>query len=107
MRALVLGVALSALVVVPALACGAASKDGLPIPKLAARIDDLLPEAKLPAADLETVTALRTLIRALAAAGREEAAREAEEQAMAVLGYRKTWLKCGPGTFVWSKRTGT
>jgi hypothetical protein len=35
-------------------------------------------------------TALRAQIQALAGTGREEAVREAEEQAMGVLGYRKT-----------------
>jgi hypothetical protein len=69
MRALVLGAALSALVVVPAVACGPTDKDGPHIPPLAAGIDDLLAQAKLPAADLEKVTALRAQIMKLAAAG--------------------------------------
>jgi hypothetical protein len=39
----------------------------------------------------------------LAAAGKEEDARKAEEEAMRVLGFDKAWLKCGPGTFMWVK----
>ena len=30
-------------------------------------------------------------------------ARKVEEQAMSILGYRKMWVACGPGTFVWMK----
>jgi hypothetical protein len=39
----------------------------------------------------------------LAGAGKLEQAREIEEQAMRILGYRKAWLKCGEGTFAWIK----
>jgi hypothetical protein len=101
MRKLLLGIALSALVAAPALACGAGSdmRSGGPhIPPLAAAIDDLLPQA-----DLDKVTALRAKIKQAAAAGKEEAAREAEAQAMAIMGYKKAWLACGPGTFIWMK----
>lgn len=106
MRALVLGITLFALIATPAAACGPASKDGSHIPPLAAGIDGLLAEAKLPAAEFKKVAALRTEIGKLAAAGNEQAAREAEEQAMNILGYGKVWLRCGSGTFVWMKLTG-
>jgi hypothetical protein len=53
--------------------------------------------------DREKVTELRERIRRLQAAGDEKAARETEEQAMRLLGYRKAWLRCGPGTFMWVK----
>jgi hypothetical protein len=96
MRALVLGAALSVLALGPAVACGPAGN-----PRLATFIDARLSQAQLPAADLERVTVLRAQIAELAAAGKEEAAREAEEQAMRVLGYRKVWLKCGFGSFMW------
>ena len=106
MRALVLGITLAALIVAPAMACGPAGADKPLIPPLAAVLDDLLPEAQLSPADLEQVKALRTQIGKLAAAGKETAAREAEEQAMSILGYSKAWLRCGPGTFIWMKRPG-
>ncbi len=118
MRALVLAIALSALIAGPAAACGSADngkahrppltadKGKPPGPPLAAVMDKLLPTAELSAVDLAKVTALRAEIRKLAAAGKEEAAREAEEQAMKILGYAKGWLKCGPGTFTWIKLSG-
>jgi hypothetical protein len=106
MRKLLLGIALSALLAAPALACGAGSdmRSGGPhIPPLAAAIDDLLPQADLSATDLDKVKVLRAKIKEAAAAGKEEAAREAEAQAMAIMGYKKAWLACGPGTFIWMK----
>jgi hypothetical protein len=116
MRALVLAVALSALIAGPAMACGSADKGKVPplaadkgkahVPRLAAAVDRLLPGAELSAADLAKVTALRAEIMKLAATGKEEAAREAEEQAMKILGYTKGWLKCGSGTFTWIKLSG-
>jgi hypothetical protein len=105
MRELLLGIVLSALVAAPALACGAGgdTRGGPHIPPLAAAIDDILPKADLSKADLDKVTALRAKIKQAAVAGKEEAAREAEAQAMAILGYKKAWLACGPGTFIWLK----
>ena len=32
-----------------------------------------------------------------------DAAREVEEKAMLILGYRKAWTACGPGSFLWMK----
>ena len=101
MRALVLGAALSALVLGPAAACGGAAS-----PRPPADIDDRLVPASLPAADLEKLTALRAKIKDSAAAGNEKAARKAEEEAMRVLGYEKVWLKCGEGTFMWMRASG-
>ncbi len=111
MRALVLAVALSALIAGPAVACGSADKGNVDkgkahAPPLAAVMDKLLPGAELSPADLEKVTTLRAEIRKLASAGKEEAARDAEEQAMKILGYAKGWLKCGAGTFAWIKLSG-
>ncbi len=111
MRALVLAVALSALIAGPAVACGSADKGNVDkgkahAPPLAAVMDKLLPGAELSVADLAKVTALRAEIMKLAAAGKEEAAREAEEQAMKILGYTKGWLRCGSGTFTWIKLSG-
>jgi hypothetical protein len=101
MRRLVLGFALYAFAVAPAIACGPSGKDGIPPP--AAAIDRLLPEAELAAADRKRVMVLREQIRKMMAAGKERAAREREELAMQILGYKKAWLRCGPGTFMWMK----
>jgi hypothetical protein len=101
MRRLVLGFALYAFAAAPAMSCGPAGKDGVPPP--AAAIDRLLPKAELAEADRERVMVLREQIRRLMAAGQERAAREPEEQAMRILGYKKAWLRCGPGTFMWMK----
>lgn len=110
MRALALGIALSAQLTAAALACGPPGSARAPISQLAAAIDDLLPRASLAATDREKVVTLRKQIGQLAAAGDEAAARKVEEQAMRILGYRKAWLRCGPGTFLWAKldpRTGS
>jgi hypothetical protein len=108
MRTLVLVVALSALIAAPALACGpkghGSPSHGNPnIPAVAEALDALLPEVTLAQADLDKVTVLRTQIKQLVASGKETAARKAEEEAMRILGYRKAWLRCGPGTFTWMK----
>jgi hypothetical protein len=95
MRALMLGVALSALVSASAAACS--------IPALGAGIDNMLKAAALAPADLEKVRELSTQMQALAANGDQRGARDAEEQAMKLFGYRKAWLRCGPGTFAWQK----
>jgi hypothetical protein len=86
--------------VFPVLACG-------PSPPLAVLLDELLPKATLPENDLARAKDLRVQITKLAVAGQKDKTRETEEQAMPLLGYRKSWLKCGPGTFLWTelKRT--
>ena len=96
MRTLVIAVALLGFTAFPVLACG-------PIPQLAVLLDELLPKATLPETDLTKVKDLRAQIKTLAAAGKNDQAREREEQAMLLLGYRKAWLKCGPGTFLWTE----
>jgi hypothetical protein len=75
------------------------------IPPLAAAIDALLPTAPLSATDRALVSALRTAIADLAAAGNEPGARELEAKAMAMFGYQKMWLACGQGAFRWEKLT--
>jgi hypothetical protein len=97
MRALVVVTVSLALTLVPALACDR-------IPSLAKPIDDLVKQVTLPAAELARVAELRSEIASLASAGKLEKARELEEQAMRILGYRKAWLKCGEGTFAWIRR---
>jgi hypothetical protein len=100
MRTLAIAVTLLAFTAFPVLACG-------PIPQLAVLLDELMPKATLPESDLAVVKDLRAQIQKLAAAGKSDQARDAEELAMLLLGYRKSRLKCGPGTFLWTqlKRT--
>jgi hypothetical protein len=104
MRPLLLALVLSGLIVAPALACGPAVKNGAPIPPIASALDDLLPKAELSAADLEKVRALRAEIATLVASNNMREARHVEEQAMAILGYRKALTRCGPGSFLWARR---
>jgi len=84
--------------VAPGKGCGPA------IPRLAAAIDESLPEAQLSAVDLTKVTVMRELIQELSMNGKEGSARDVEEVAMGLLGYTKLWLRCGFGTFNWIKR---
>lgn len=51
--------------------------------------------------------AIRDRILALGEAGREQEARALEETTMSALGYRKVWLRCGPGVFVWRVSSDT
>ena len=103
MRAVLLGVILAGSIVAPAMACGPAGAKGPQIPPLAASLDHLLTETTLPEADAERVRTLRQQIAHFAAQGQEPEARKAEEEAMRLLGYKKGWLRCGPGTFLWTK----
>jgi hypothetical protein len=102
MRALLLGFTLAVLMAAPAMACGRVGKDGgFQGPPLAAAIDNLLPEAGLSPADMEKVRALRAQIKDAVAAGQERAAREAETQAMRILGYERAFTRCR--SFSWRK----
>jgi hypothetical protein len=102
MRALLLGIAFAALMAAPAMGCGPVGKDGgFQGPPLAAAIDNLLPEAKLSPADIEKVRTLRAQIKDAVAAGQEREAREAELQAMRVLGYERAFTRCR--SFSWRK----
>jgi hypothetical protein len=96
MRLLLSGLALLGLLTSPARACPK-------IPAVGAAIDGLLKQTRLNDADQKKVETLGEQIKTLAAAGKEEDARKAEEEAMRVLGFDKAWLKCGPGTFMWVK----
>jgi len=105
MRPLLAGLVLSTLVAAPALACGP-SASGASVPKtppLAASLDNELGNAKFPNAELKQLKALRAEINELAARDKMQQAREVEQQAMTILGYRKLFLRCGPGIFVWMK----
>ena len=103
MRALVVGFILAGLLGAPALACGSAVKGVSNAPPLAAELDELLPKAQLSEADLAKLKDLRAQIAALGAAGKANQARAVEGQAMRMLGYRKAYMRCGPGSFAWMK----
>jgi hypothetical protein len=85
-----------------ALACGP-GKPGSKIPSLAAVFDEELPNANLSQDDLTKAKALRQEIGRLKARKKVEQARSVEVEAMKILGYKKAWLKCGRGTFGWTK----
>jgi hypothetical protein len=95
-RAPLTGIALCWLLAAPALACPN-------IPPLGTAIDGLLKQTRLTEPERKKIEDLRKQTTDLAAAGNEQAARDAEEEAMRLLGFKKTWLKCGPGTFMWMK----
>jgi hypothetical protein len=96
MRILLTGLPLLWLLAAPALACPK-------IPAVGAAIDGLLKQTELADAEQKKVLDLEDQIKTLTAAGKEQDARQAEEQAMQLLGFTKKWLKCGPGTFMWMK----
>jgi hypothetical protein len=100
MRTLVFGLALSALIAAPALACGTA-KSGLSGPPIAGLLDERLAQAQLAQADLAKVRDLRATIATLVAADKIDQARAAEQEAMGILGYRKVASRCGG--FAWYK----
>ena len=108
MRALMLGLALTAALTVQAMACGAGKmtrRGTAPIyvPPLAVAIDSHQLDAILPESDRAKVKALRAEIDELVKANKEDEGRKVEEEAMAVLGYRKAWAPCGTGSFLWMK----
>ncbi|MBR0750642.1 hypothetical protein JQ604_00425 [Bradyrhizobium jicamae] len=77
------------------------SCQGMTVPQLASGIDQLLPTAQLSDEDKARVTSLRQSIQELATDGKESAARDTEEIAMNILGYKKVSLTCG--AFDWEK----
>jgi hypothetical protein len=70
-------------------------------PALGHELDRLLPTATLSDNNRAKVIALREEMTKHARAKDETGARKAEEEAMAILGYQKGWMACGPGTFFW------
>ena len=100
MRASVLAVPLSLFLLflsTSAMACGSTNNT------TGAVVDATLQKVELDDAKGKQVKALRARIQQLVAAGKDAAARDAEEKAMSILGYKKVWLRCGPGTFAWMK----
>jgi hypothetical protein len=101
MRGFLSALALSTLLVAPALACAPSAKDGAAGPPIAALLDAQLPKAQLSDADLAKVRDLRQQMAALVATQKFVEARAIEASAMRILGYKKLPSRCG--TFAWSK----
>ena len=105
-RILVATAMLSTLAAAPAVACGpgGSTRGGMASePPLAVVLDAELTTAKLADADMATLKSMRAQITSLEAKKKTAAAREVEEKAMLMLGYRKPWTACGPGSFLWMK----
>jgi hypothetical protein len=108
MRRMLIGfVVLSTVVAAPAFACGpgGTTRGGgvAYAPPLAALLDAELTRAKLDDAEMAKLKAMRAEIATLKSEKKMTAAREVEEKAMLILGYRKAWTACGPGSFLWMK----
>jgi hypothetical protein len=103
MRAFLFGLVLSGLIAAPALACGPAVKGAAPTPSFVAELDDHLANAKVAEADMANVRDLRAKIATLVAEKKIAQARDAQEEAMRILGYRKALMRCGPGSYSWIK----
>lgn len=94
----------------PAFACMVRPLPGHPIlppgPPLGELLDKLMLEVSIGDADLARVTALRTEMARLAAAGDLRRARALEAEAMQIMGYQKRAVlsRCGAGSFHWVKR---
>lgn len=97
---------LSALSTTPSFACSPMIKVGTPAaaPKVGSDLDRRLVDAKLPPSELDKIKSFRADIANLLAKRKLEAALAVEEQAMKMLGYHKSWLRCGrPGMYIWFK----
>ena len=105
MRALMLGLALTVALTEQAMACGAGkmTRGTAPVyvPPLAVALDSHQLDAILPESDRAKVRVLRAEIDELVKAQKDDEARKVEEEAMAILGYRKAWAPCGTGSFLW------
>src|SRR4051794_26956803 len=101
MRAWPVALMLVALTAVPAMACGPSQGGAVKIPPAGASLDNTQPRSPLSEEQAKRFGELSAEVKRLAAAKKEKAARAAEEQAMLILGYKKAWLACGPGTFMW------
>ena len=103
MRAFLFGLALSGLVAAPALACGPAVKGAARTPPIVAELDDHLTDAKLSDADLAKVKDLRAKVETLVAEKKIAQATKTQEEAMRIFGYKKAYMRCGPGSYAWMK----
>jgi hypothetical protein len=103
MRAPILAVPLTLFLATSAIACGPTDGRLAKSVTAGAVLDATWDEAELDQASREKAKALRTQIKQLVATGKDKEALDAEEQVMNILGYKKIWLRCGPGTFAWMK----
>jgi hypothetical protein len=85
----------------PALSCGSNGPATMKPPPPGQTVDRHLSVARLTASEFKRVGALRAEIVVLVSAGQIEQARAVEEEAMGALGFKKIWLRCGRGTFMW------
>ena len=103
MQRVLTAVLLTTILTAPALACGGKSaRPYANAPALAAALEEVLKDK--PEGDAARARDLLREIRQLAAAGQEHEARAREEEAMRLLGYRKAYMRCGPGSFSWMKQ---
>jgi hypothetical protein len=103
MRAPILAVPLTLFLATSSIACGPTDGRLAKSVTAGAVLDATWDEAELDQASREKAKALRTQIKQLVATGKDKEALDAEEQVMNILGYKKIWLRCGPGTFAWMK----
>ena len=103
MRSLFLGIVLCGLIAGPAMACGPAAKGQSSAPRIVAELDEHLASAKPSDEDLAKIKDLRAKIETFVAAKNIVQARNTQEEAMRILGYRKALLRCGPGSYSWIK----
>ncbi|WP_457107616.1 hypothetical protein [Methylobacterium sp. P5_C11] len=96
MRALLLTTVLAGLGLTPAAACGT---DRLPAPgevvDMHLKTDPLTPDQRA------RLVSLRAQIAEAVRAEDEKGAQAIEDDAMAGIGYRRVWLRCGSGTHMW------
>jgi hypothetical protein len=81
---------------VPVWSCGS-------IPALGEPLETLLRTSEAAPELLKAAKASRDRIQMLISTGALDEARLVEEEAMRSFGFTKVWLKCGPGTFAWTK----
>jgi hypothetical protein len=110
MRVLTVALVLICLLTAPALACGpGGTTRGMTghMPPIAVGLDRYDKDAALSDADRAKIKVLRVRIDELVKAKKEDEARKVEEEAMAILGYRKAYMPCGAGSFIWMKTIKT
>jgi hypothetical protein len=103
MRALMLGVMFSAVLAGSAFACGpgSTSRAAYNPPAAGSAIEFRLKDAKISPEDRAKVELYRDAIARLVKAKQDSEARDAEDKAMLILGFRKLYMACGTGSFMW------
>jgi hypothetical protein len=100
MRTAIIAVFLSSLFAAPIFACGMDNAREMPT---VATIDRNLSGANLSSAERTKVGQVRERMAGFIAAGDIGQARDAEAEAMRILGLERVWLRCGKGSFVWGR----